>query len=431
MAAPVSTSARSRQPGRVRGCGGGLRGGLAVSRATVGCGASADYEQRAVIEARTQAGAVGDGGDRDAVEVVEQQALGAAPDLDLRAHRREAAGVAAVAHAVDQAQIALERFVDAANARWRWPARAGGSRRARRPPTRACRRPPGRAGSWTGSSAGCPGGSRSRRGRRRDPAPGRPDRRARARRSRPAGRRASASCARRSGAPARPRRCHAPARAPPAAPTRRDPLPSAVSGDLALSRSTAFPCVRASAARSPRAGDARRHACFLILRLHQSQRGLDVRGRRPSAALRVAGTRLLSTRDLLGWVAAVQGGGAMDLDFILRANPDYVEDLYRQYLRDPQSVGADWAHFFAGFEYGADGRPAAAVQAERQPRRARPHPLLSRARPPDRQSRTRSAATRPSIRCWRCPSSASRRPTSTSSSSVRPSAATPRRRCAS
>src|SRR4030095_2503625 len=58
----------------------------------------------------------------------------------------------------------------------------------------------------------------------------------------------------------------------------------------------------------------------------------------------------------------------MDLDFILRANPDYVEDLYRQYLRAPQTVGADWAHFFAGFEYGADGRPAAArpSQAERK-----------------------------------------------------------------
>src|SRR5215470_9536454 len=55
----------------------------------------------------------------------------------------------------------------------------------------------------------------------------------------------------------------------------------------------------------------------------------------------------------------------MDLDFILRTNPDYVEDLYTQYLRDPDSVGADWAHFFAGFEYGADGHPAAAVQAER------------------------------------------------------------------
>jgi 2-oxoglutarate dehydrogenase E1 component len=60
----------------------------------------------------------------------------------------------------------------------------------------------------------------------------------------------------------------------------------------------------------------------------------------------------------------------MDLDFILRANPDYIEDLYRQYQRDPAAVGADWAHFFAGFELGADGRrpatpPTPASQAER------------------------------------------------------------------
>ena len=48
----------------------------------------------------------------------------------------------------------------------------------------------------------------------------------------------------------------------------------------------------------------------------------------------------------------------MDLDFILRANPDYIEDLFRQYSRDPRSVGADWALFFAGFELGqAVGRP--------------------------------------------------------------------------
>ena len=50
----------------------------------------------------------------------------------------------------------------------------------------------------------------------------------------------------------------------------------------------------------------------------------------------------------------------MDLDFILRANPDYIDDLYRQYSRDPGSVGADWAHFFAGFELGSNGRGAAA-----------------------------------------------------------------------
>jgi 2-oxoglutarate dehydrogenase E1 component len=53
----------------------------------------------------------------------------------------------------------------------------------------------------------------------------------------------------------------------------------------------------------------------------------------------------------------------MDLDFVLRANPDYIDDLYRQYARDPGSVGADWAHFFAGFELGSDGHRAPAVAA--------------------------------------------------------------------
>ncbi|MFN8643422.1 MAG: 2-oxoglutarate dehydrogenase E1 component [Candidatus Binatia bacterium] len=58
----------------------------------------------------------------------------------------------------------------------------------------------------------------------------------------------------------------------------------------------------------------------------------------------------------------------MDLDFILRANPDYIEDLYQQYQRNPGSVGTDWAHFFAGFEMGSQGRgaaPTSARQAER------------------------------------------------------------------
>ncbi len=54
----------------------------------------------------------------------------------------------------------------------------------------------------------------------------------------------------------------------------------------------------------------------------------------------------------------------MDLDFILRANPDYIEDLYRQYQRDSHSVGADWAHFFAGFEYAADGSRAGRVPTD-------------------------------------------------------------------
>jgi 2-oxoglutarate dehydrogenase E1 component len=37
-------------------------------------------------------------------------------------------------------------------------------------------------------------------------------------------------------------------------------------------------------------------------------------------------------------------------DFIHRANPDYVEDLYRRYLENPDSVDAQWALFFAGFD---------------------------------------------------------------------------------
>jgi len=40
----------------------------------------------------------------------------------------------------------------------------------------------------------------------------------------------------------------------------------------------------------------------------------------------------------------------MDFDFILRANPAYVEELSQQYRRSPQSVGQDWAFFFAGFD---------------------------------------------------------------------------------
>jgi 2-oxoglutarate dehydrogenase E1 component len=57
----------------------------------------------------------------------------------------------------------------------------------------------------------------------------------------------------------------------------------------------------------------------------------------------------------------------MDLDFILRANPDYIEDLFRQYTRDPRSVGADWAHFFAGFELGSNGRGAPSAAPEAAP----------------------------------------------------------------
>ncbi len=47
-----------------------------------------------------------------------------------------------------------------------------------------------------------------------------------------------------------------------------------------------------------------------------------------------------------------------NLDFITRANAEYVDGLYRQYLRDPQSVDPQWALFFAGFEAGRGGVPS-------------------------------------------------------------------------
>jgi 2-oxoglutarate dehydrogenase E1 component len=52
----------------------------------------------------------------------------------------------------------------------------------------------------------------------------------------------------------------------------------------------------------------------------------------------------------------------MDLDFINRANANYVDALYQQYLRDPTSVDPQWALFFAGFQ-AADGNGARAVAA--------------------------------------------------------------------
>jgi 2-oxoglutarate dehydrogenase E1 component len=57
------------------------------------------------------------------------------------------------------------------------------------------------------------------------------------------------------------------------------------------------------------------------------------------------------------------------LDFIARANPEYVEGLYRQFQNDPGSVDERWALVFAGYEFAtrnggarvADGKPALRV----------------------------------------------------------------------
>ncbi len=45
------------------------------------------------------------------------------------------------------------------------------------------------------------------------------------------------------------------------------------------------------------------------------------------------------------------------LDFVQRANAAYLEDLHARFQRDPDSVPAEWAAFFAGFEF-AGTRPA-------------------------------------------------------------------------
>ena len=52
-----------------------------------------------------------------------------------------------------------------------------------------------------------------------------------------------------------------------------------------------------------------------------------------------------------------------NLDFINRANADYVDALYQQFLRDPASVDPAWALFFAGFEAARGGNGAQAPAA--------------------------------------------------------------------
>lgn len=62
------------------------------------------------------------------------------------------------------------------------------------------------------------------------------------------------------------------------------------------------------------------------------------------------------------------------LDFILRANADYIEDQHRRWLADPSQVPEDWALFFSGMAFGerrdaparADGGVFSLVQAYRE-----------------------------------------------------------------
>jgi 2-oxoglutarate dehydrogenase E1 component len=54
----------------------------------------------------------------------------------------------------------------------------------------------------------------------------------------------------------------------------------------------------------------------------------------------------------------------MGLDFLARANPDYVDSLYRQWQRDPDSVDERWALVFAGYDLAAAGAGRAGAGAD-------------------------------------------------------------------
>ena len=52
---------------------------------------------------------------------------------------------------------------------------------------------------------------------------------------------------------------------------------------------------------------------------------------------------------------------AKTLDFLARANPDYVDSLYRQWKEDPSAVDERWALVFAGYDFASEHRPPAAA----------------------------------------------------------------------
>ncbi|HET6342615.1 MAG TPA: 2-oxoglutarate dehydrogenase E1 component [Gemmatimonadota bacterium] len=52
------------------------------------------------------------------------------------------------------------------------------------------------------------------------------------------------------------------------------------------------------------------------------------------------------------------------VDAILRASPEFVESMYRQFLADPDSVDPTWALFFAGFQYAGNGHRGGVAPAQ-------------------------------------------------------------------
>ena len=54
-------------------------------------------------------------------------------------------------------------------------------------------------------------------------------------------------------------------------------------------------------------------------------------------------------------------------DSIARANPEYVEALYRRYRADPRSVDERWALVFAGYDFALAGGPGASATGRTSP----------------------------------------------------------------
>jgi len=114
----------------------------------------------------------------------------------------------------------------------------------------------------------------------------------------------------------------------------------------------------------------------------------------------------------------------LPFDEIARANPEYVDALYREYLRDPAAVDERWALVFAGFDLALrDGARSGGSVAELVHAYRELGHLVAIS--------IRSGAARASIRCCGCRSWASASATSTAWWTGRRSRAAGAVRCAS
>lgn len=56
-----------------------------------------------------------------------------------------------------------------------------------------------------------------------------------------------------------------------------------------------------------------------------------------------------------------------DFSFVSNAHPAYIESLYKDFIRNPQSVDGEWALFFEGFDYALNRRNGHRVEPEAKP----------------------------------------------------------------